>query len=1014
MASRLGLDIGTNSIGWALLETDGAGQPIRLKKAGVRIFSDGRNPKNGEPLAVKRRIARGARRNRDRGLRRKADLMSALISLGLMPDEPSDRKAMEAVDPYELRARALDERLSPHELGRALFHLGQRRGFKSNRKTDSDDADAKGVVKSAISDLQSRIDKSKARTLGEYLHRRLKKRKRARSQYTDRAMYEREFAAVIEAQRGHHAELTDEAVERLRWTIFRQRPLRPVSPGRCTLNPDEQRAPWGLLLSQHFRMYQELNNLRILNLAHESIPLSRDQRDAIFEKLESKPSVTFKAIRKLLKLEKNESLNLEAENRKGLLGNQTNAVLSNEKGLGASWMAMDPSLRDKIVHALIEEESEDVLAEKARADWNLDRETADRLAQIVLPRGYAKLGVTAMSQIVPILREQGLSYAEAAAEAGFHHSDFRPDELLEKFPYYGEILERHVSFGSGDPEDSVEDRYGKIANPTVHVALNQLRKLCNAIAQEFGRPDEVVVEFARDLKLSEKRKAEEREQNAKNRATNERINSELIKLNQTPHYDNRQKWKLWEELSSSPMERRCVFSGRQISLSMLYTNQVHVEHILPFSRTYDDSMGNKTLAMDKANQDKGGRSPHEAFGSGAVPGYDWAEIQERSASLPRNKRWRFASDAMQKNDDEGGFLARQLTDTAYIARISREYLSYLSPDVRAVPGRLTALMRRKWGLNGVLSADPVKNRDDHRTHAIDAIVVACTDRGILARTSSANEGARERVLIPEPHGWESFRRDVESSILGIIVSHKPDHGSRFGGGTSGQLHDDTAYGIASGPDQKGYYELGYRKALAELSPSEVGKVKDKTLRLRIQEYLDSHSEEFKTHKKAIASFSAESGVRSVRIEVAMSEPVLISDAAGSVYKAFRGNSNEYLNVYECDNGKWHGEVVSTYEAHASGSGLKKKPVAKPKMRLHKNDMVAMGEGEARAIYRLAVMSRSVTFCEHFEAGKLRDRDKDPSDPFSYLRLSVGRFKEVGLRRVAIDCLGRILDPGPLG
>ena len=204
MTYRLGLDLGTNSIGWAAIALNDAGRPCGLLDIGVRIFSDGRNPKDKTSLAVMRRMPRGARRRRDRYLKRRQRLMQALVQNGLMPRAESARKALEKLDPYRLRAEALDRELTPHELGRALFHLDQRRGFKSNRKTNSLDDDI-GVTRAEISELARRIEVSGSRTLGEYLYRRHRKGKSVRARpgaglYPNRAMYEIEFDAIRGAQ----------------------------------------------------------------------------------------------------------------------------------------------------------------------------------------------------------------------------------------------------------------------------------------------------------------------------------------------------------------------------------------------------------------------------------------------------------------------------------------------------------------------------------------------------------------------------------------------------------------------------------------------------------------------------------------------------------------------------------------------------------------------------------------------------------------------------------------------
>ena len=132
----LGLDLGETSLGWSVVELDKNGGMSRLERMGVRIFSDGRDSKTKEPLAVARRTARGMRKRRDRYVMRRETLTNKLIKYGLMPENEAERKALERLNPYELRVRGLDEKLLPYELGRALFHINQRRGFKINLKTD--------------------------------------------------------------------------------------------------------------------------------------------------------------------------------------------------------------------------------------------------------------------------------------------------------------------------------------------------------------------------------------------------------------------------------------------------------------------------------------------------------------------------------------------------------------------------------------------------------------------------------------------------------------------------------------------------------------------------------------------------------------------------------------------------------------------------------------------------------------------------------------------------------------
>lgn len=158
-AYRLALDLGSTSLGWAMFRLGQDGSPTALIRSGVRIFSDGRNPKDGSSLAVTRRAARAMRRRRDRLLKRKSRMLGQLVRHGFFPADEAARKALERLNPYQLRAKGLREALTPGEFARALFHINQRRGFQSNRKTDRKDNDS-GALKQAIHQLRERMTAS--------------------------------------------------------------------------------------------------------------------------------------------------------------------------------------------------------------------------------------------------------------------------------------------------------------------------------------------------------------------------------------------------------------------------------------------------------------------------------------------------------------------------------------------------------------------------------------------------------------------------------------------------------------------------------------------------------------------------------------------------------------------------------------------------------------------------------------------------------------------------------------
>src|SRR6218665_2547156 len=167
MKYRLALDLGPTSLGWAMALLHGKSNPAPLIRAGVRIFPDGRNAKDGSSLAVTRRDARAMRRRRDRLLKRKKRMHDQLVQHGFFPADVVERKELERLNPYQLRAKGLHEALTPGEFARALFHINQRRGFKSNRKTDRKDNDS-GALKQAISELRKRIQDSDCATAGEW------------------------------------------------------------------------------------------------------------------------------------------------------------------------------------------------------------------------------------------------------------------------------------------------------------------------------------------------------------------------------------------------------------------------------------------------------------------------------------------------------------------------------------------------------------------------------------------------------------------------------------------------------------------------------------------------------------------------------------------------------------------------------------------------------------------------------------------------------------------------------
>jgi CRISPR-associated endonuclease Csn1 len=447
-----------------------------------------------------------------------------------------------------LRARGLNQALASAEFARALFHINQRRGFKSNRKTDKKDNDS-GALKTAINKLRAAITAENCRTVGEWLHKRqtaghtvrarLREHKIQKENgktgleknydlYIDRAMIEIEFDTLWAAQHQFNPSLFNETARaELKDCLLYQRPLKPVKPGRCTLIPEEERAPLALPSTQRFRIYQEVNNLRILGEELQEQSLSLAQRDTLVQALEKHSKRSFTQIKKLLNLSGSTQFNFEDPKRQELKGNITSAILSHTHLFGEAWFTLDETTQDAITLQVVKEENESKLINWLLNNFKIDEACAEAIANVGLPEGYGSLSILALSKVIPALKKEVITYDKAVIAAGFeHHSNISAaasGEILPALPYYGFALQRHVGFGSGKPEDPDEKRYGKIANPAVHIGLNQVRVVVNSLIKRYGHPSEVIVEVARDLKQSREQREETNKRQAANQKRNDRL-----------------------------------------------------------------------------------------------------------------------------------------------------------------------------------------------------------------------------------------------------------------------------------------------------------------------------------------------------------------------------------------------------------------------------------------------------------------------------------------------------------
>lgn len=1094
----LGIDLGTNSLGWALIETPGEpGQKEegRIVDLGVRIFSAsemaGRDPKTQESLARARRDARAMRRRRDRYLKRRARLLDLLTETGLMPEgedaraqllaETDDRRKGEGgleQSVYALRARALDHALSPHELGRVLFQLNQRRGFKSNRKADSNEPEL-GKIADATNRLETQMLEDNARSFGEWLYFRRKAGLSVRARmdadgdaydfYPSRAVLEREYDRIMEKQRLFHADLLPAAViDEIRKVIFYQRPLVPVKPGKCAYTPSEQRLPKAHPLFQAFRLVKEVNELEYAGEDQIWRKLTRQERDELLlllrTTLNKRGEASFTALRKTLKLGREFRFNKESDNRKALQGDVVYFRLSRPECFGNQWAGLSAARQAEIISRLRDEPDRARLIDWLRAECGLAKENAAAVADTALPEGYGRLGATALAALTDEMLagqdDDGLVITEAEAARrvyGRTNSEGDPDRKAEqRLPKYQTILERHIPPGIGGEAEEEAPEWdlvmGRITNPTVHIALNQLRRVVNGIIDKHGRPDRIAIELGRELKLNDRKRADINRRIGENTREARELSTALTEVHrQRDNGYNRLRLRLWQELNpAQPLGRACIYCGTTINAEKLFNGETDIDHILPYSQTLDDSRANRLLCCAACNRLKGNRAPAD------VP--QWREhyhdILARATVLPKNKQWRFAEDAMTRHGEEADFLARQVTDMQYMSRLALTYLSCLydaeepgidgvfrrHSRIRALPGRMTEMLRRSWALNDILydhnqiADNKPKNRMDHRHHAIDAAVIACTTRSLIQKIAGAAAGPErdgaERVVRDIVTPWPEFRDELREKVRDIVVSHKPDHGtiSRAGysqgrGQTAGQLHNETAYGFTGETDENGTPLVVRRIPVSHLKkPADIMALRTNEhghSELRDRLYEATRGLEGKAFEEAIQNFVRNDGkfrgIRHVRI-IEPRNPVWISHGGGKHKKGYLPGENYRFDIWELPDGRWDADVLSLFDAHRADYLPKMRAEhhnARKIMSLVKGDMVAYqgGDGE-RVIARVRQFdqrNKQLYLDEHFETN-LTQREKDKA--YSPLRVRPNPFKKLAPRQVRIDEIGTVYDPGP--
>lgn len=817
MALVFGLDIGIASIGWAAI--DDTQEITPLLGLGSRIFVSAEVPKTGESLALPRRLARGMRRRIRRRAHRMARIRRLFYRVGLINDvvpEVLSEITPDDLTPWLLRADGLDRLLNQRDWARVLLHIAKHRGFKSNRKSEASDKEGGKLLQGVTGNAKLLHDKN-YRTIGEMVwkdekfadHKRNKGGDYSHTVARDDLLLE--IKALFEAQRGLGNTFAETTFEEDYTKIFASQ--RPVDDGEiadmvgeCTFEIGEKRAAKATYSAERFVLLSRLNNLMLIEAGERRV-LDTEQRKTVETMAYKFTKVKYSQIRKTLDLPEAVRFNL-VQYKSGEIDKSEEAAFAELKAYHQLrgvitkacgelvWgnLTNQPDKLDAIATALTWYKSDDKIRE-VLAPEQLEPILLDAVLACSFDKAVA-LSLKALRNINPFLA-QGLRYDEACTAAGYDHSaptEAQPQQFLPVIPT------------------------DEVRNPVVLRALTQARKVINAMIRHYGSPTQINIELSRELSqpYSERKEIEgkQKEFQAEKQRVVEHFN-EMFKRD--PRGEELTKFRLWKQYD------HCAYTGVYLNPErLLEVGYAEIDHVLPESRSWDNSLNNQVLCTAKANRDKGDQTPYEHL-KGESDSPQWHEYKIR---MQANKKFRQAKlnrllrvDFKGKAEEE--FRERNLNDTRYIARYLQEFLkTYLqfAPSenkikVQTRNGAVTSFLRAHWGLLKVRA-------DGDLHHALDAAVVACTTQGFVKRISDysrkkelwfsdlkpsdkkTGDNTRNLEIIDTDTGeivatnyqkkdgrdfplpWADFRLDVKDALEEVFVSRAPTRKA------TGGVHDE--------------------------------------------------------------------------------------------------------------------------------------------------------------------------------------------------------------------------------
>ena len=654
-------------------------------------------------------------------------------------------------------------------------------------------------------------------TVGQYLYNKLSQDSHysTKNQVFYRQDYLDEFETLWESQAKYHKELTDELKKEIRDVIiFYQRPLKSQKGllSICELEGREieiekngkivtktigpRVTPKSSPIFQESKIWQVLNNVQVIGeqIQGKKRPLTQDEKEKLFVELNIKEKLTSNQVLQTLGLKGDYQLNYEE-----LEGNKTRATFlkafqeiielsgheiefakKNAKDIETELKELFKALefnteiltfntdlsKEEIKDQQIEKQAyyklwhllysfegdssklgNEKLIQKLMELCKMPKEYATILSNITFPLDYSSLSTRATLKILPFLK-QGFMYSEACEKAGYKHSK----NSLTKEEIENKILKDSLS---QLPKNSLR-------NPVVEKILNQMVNVVNSLIEEYGKPDEIRIELARELKKS----AKERDELTKAVNSSKKDHEKIVSILQSsfniqnPSRNDIIRYKLYEELK--PNGYHTLYTNTYIPQEKLFSKEFDIEHIIPQALLFDDSFSNKTLEKRDANIEKGRMTAYdyvlEKRGEQGIEEYK-SKIDNLNISSSKRKKL-----LMRENDIPDGFIDRDLRNSQYISKKSREILEQIVKVVNTTTGSVTDRLREDWQLVDVMKelnwdkydkcglTEYHENRDgnvirkikdwtkrnDHRHHAMDALTIAFTKPSYIQYLNNLN------------------------------------------------------------------------------------------------------------------------------------------------------------------------------------------------------------------------------------------------------------------------------------